>query len=71
VEESTTYQYVLRQGGIKVAREIIVDLGQNRCGRPDAAAMAVLNGITNLDRLKRMARKIHRVNSWKELFRTR
>ena len=45
--------------------------GRERFGAPDEATRTALNGVSDLDRLKRMARRLLRANSWEELLRTR
>jgi len=71
VQESTSYQYVLRQGALNDRRETLLELGGERFGPPDDAVATSLAGITDLDRLKRMTRRLLRVSSWQELLRTR
>jgi hypothetical protein len=71
VEDSTTYQYVLRLGGMKVIREMLVTWGRDRFGRTDKATKAALEDIKGIDRLKRMCRKTLRAGSWEEVLRTR
>jgi len=64
VEESTTYQYVLRLGGIRHVREVLLDLGKLRFGKPAKATVAALEAITDPDRLKRLTRRLLRVDGW-------
>ena len=71
VEDSTTYQYVLRQGALKDRRETLLELGEERFGAPSEVIAATITGIVDLDRLKRMTRRLLSVDTWEALLRTR
>ncbi len=71
VRESTTYQQILDEGRVEARREMLLEVGIERFGPPDEGVAAVVAGISDLDRLKRMARRLVRVVSWQDLLRTR
>jgi len=70
MQESDTYQYILEQGAAKEAKKILLRLGQKHFGAPDAAVMAKLDSIADVERLERMAERINDVASWQEVLET-
>jgi hypothetical protein len=70
MEESDTYLMILDQGQEKFAREIILLLGEDRLGRAAEGVKAQLGSITDLDRLRRMARQTPKAESWQEILDT-
>jgi hypothetical protein len=66
MKESTTYQATLRQGwieglgegGIAEARRFLLRLGIKRFGEPDAATVASLEAIQDIDRLEALGERI-------------
>jgi hypothetical protein len=70
VEESTTYQYILEQGGVRTARRILLAQGRDLFGPPDEATATRLNGISDLERLERMARRVPQASGWRDLLET-
>jgi predicted transposase YdaD len=56
VKDSTTYQKILRDGQVKgrtdEARRIVLRQGTKRFGEPEAAVLAVLEDIRDIDRLE-------------------
>ncbi len=70
MEESDTYLMILDEGKEKASREIILILGEDRLGPPDATVKAGLQNITDLDRLMRMARGTPKAASWQEILDT-
>jgi hypothetical protein len=71
VEESTTYQYIIEQGGLKEARKILLTLGTDKFGAPTKRVKAAIQGSEDLPRLERMAMRLLTANSWDELLETR
>jgi len=83
MEESITYQEILKKGEAKgeargeargvakgrleEARELLVLMGKERLGAPDAASRRKLRAIDNLDRLHELALVIGKARSWKDL----
>jgi hypothetical protein len=70
MHESDTYLAILEEGGEKAIREVILGLGEDRVGPPDESVKTSLNGITDLNRLKRMARQAPKAASWQEILDT-
>jgi len=67
MEESDTYLMILDEGQEKGIRGIILLLGEDQFGPPDASVKAGLQNITDLDRLKRIARRTPKATSWQEI----
>jgi len=70
MQESDTYLAILDEGREKAYKEVLLLMGADRFGPPGEAAKAVLNGITDLDRLQRLIRSLLHVSSWEELLET-
>jgi hypothetical protein len=71
MEESTTYQWIMKQGEIRALRRILLRDGRKSFGPPDEATAATINGMTDLGRLDRMTARLSDVSSWRELLATR
>ncbi len=67
MEESTTYQAIVRKASIAEARRIMLRQGQLQFGPPDDAALASLNSIVDLQRLEELSERLLKVDSWQEL----
>jgi hypothetical protein len=75
MEESVTYQAMLRQGmdkGIakgkaEEARRILFLVGREQLGEPDADTTAALEALTDVERLEAMHLRLRQVSSWQEL----
>jgi hypothetical protein len=70
MQESDTYLMILDEGQEKGIREIILVQGEDRFGPPDESAKVTLNNITDLNRLKRIARQTPKAASWQEILET-
>jgi len=70
MHESDTYLAILEEGMAKGGRRVILLLGEDRFGPPEEAVKAVLNTITDLDRLERMVRRAAKAASWQEILET-
>jgi hypothetical protein len=70
MHESDTYLMILEEGQEKALREMILLQGEDRFGPPDESVKAQLNGVTDLDRLKRMGRQTPKAASWQEILDT-
>jgi len=71
IGESDTYLMILDEGQEKATRELILIFGEDRFGQPpDEAVKARLNNITDLNRLKRIARQTPKAASWQEILET-
>lgn len=67
MEESVTYQAIVRKGRVSEARHMLLRLGQKRFGPADEAAEAALNAINDVEKLEELGERILDVGSWQEL----
>ncbi len=67
MEESATYQAIVRRGRTEEARRMLVLLGETKLGPPDAATRAALENISDTARLEKLAVRLMSVGSWQEL----
>jgi hypothetical protein len=70
MEESTTYQLIMRQGAARYARSVISRQGRKRFGPPDTAAEAAVQAVEDLDRLDRMIERLPEATGWPDLLET-
>jgi hypothetical protein len=70
MHESDTYLMILEEGEEKATRELILVQGEDRFGPPDESVKASLTNITDLHRLKRIARQTPKAASWQEILAT-
>ena len=74
MKESTTYQYILEEGEAigraKEVRKILLRQGQIRFGAPPAVVRQVLESLSDLERMERMADRVIEVSNWQELLDT-
>lgn len=73
LEESTTYQWILRKGVdkgvVEEARRIVVSLGTKRFGAPPTPAqVAALDAVADRERLERAIERVYATAGWDELF---
>ncbi len=70
MEESSTYQWIMRKGARSEAVEAILDLGSEKFGTPPPPTAAAVQAITDLERLRRLRRHILAASSWDDLLST-
>jgi predicted transposase YdaD len=70
MRDSSTYQLILDEGRLEEARRLVIRLGRRPLGAPEPAALTLLQGITDVERLERMADRLTDVADWNELLRT-
>jgi len=58
MHESTTYEKILRDGGIAEARRLLLLLGEIRFGVPEARTRSAIEAIQDIERLERMSKRI-------------
>jgi hypothetical protein len=68
MEESATYQAIVRRGRAEEARHLLLLQGEAKFGPPPAAPRAALEGLTDLARLEELGVRILSAGSWEELF---
>jgi predicted transposase YdaD len=67
MEESVTYQAILKRGGIAEARRTLLRIGTKRFGAPDADTQAAITALNDLNRLEELHERALDVSSWQEL----
>jgi hypothetical protein len=69
MQESVTYQKILRDGRVEEARRLLLMQGTERFHEPDAATVATIEGIRDIDRLEALCKRILKqdVRYWNEL----
>jgi len=75
MEESVTYQAIIRkgeakgmaEGEIKEAQRILLLIGTGAFGAPDAATKAALAAIEDRERLETLIQQVAKAKSWQEL----
>ncbi len=70
MRESDTYMAILEEGEITGAFKVFLRLGRKCFGEPDAATMATLRAITEVERFERLNERVPGVSSWQELLQT-
>jgi hypothetical protein len=70
MHESSAYDLILEEGGVREAQRIILRLGKRRFGNPDEATIKELSSIKDLDRLERLTDEILGASNWNELIAT-
>ena len=58
MQESTTYQAILREGRVSEARRVLIRQGTKKLGEPDAATVAALEAIRDVERLEALCERI-------------
>jgi hypothetical protein len=75
MKESSTYQAILEEGRtegrtegqIEEARRVLLLLGDQRFGSPEARVRATIEGTTDLPRLEGWTARLLKAESWDEL----
>jgi predicted transposase YdaD len=75
MKESTTYQAILREGKaegkaegrLEEAKRMLLRLGRERFGQPNAAIKSKIEAIADVIRLEHLSIRIFKANSWEEL----
>ncbi len=68
MEESSTYQWIVRQGGLQEAKRILLLQGEKRFGsRPDASIRSTVESLTDLDRIEQLTQRLLDVSTWQDL----
>ena len=65
--ESPVFQATLRERRAAEARRVVLDLGTEKFGPPDAAVARTVESLDDLDTLERLIRRILTASSWQEL----
>jgi len=67
MEESSTYQAIIREGEIRGGRKAVLRQGRARFGEPDAVTVAAIESIADLDVMERFLDNLREVASWADL----
>jgi hypothetical protein len=67
MEESVTYQAIVRSGRADEARRLLLMMGETKFGPPDADARATIEGITDVTELEELGVRLMTADSWQEL----
>lgn len=67
MEESATYQAIIRKGRLSEARRFLFRLAEKRFGAADEDTAAALNAIEDVQKLEELGERILDVGSWQEL----
>lgn len=67
MEESTTYQAIMRKGRVEQARRNLLIVGEVMFGPADEATRAAIEAISDLAQLEELLVRQVSANSWQEL----
>lgn len=67
LEESTTFQAIMRRGRLAEARRILVLIGQEKLGKLSEPVMAAIYAEDDLDRLEQLCKRLLVEDSWEGL----
>jgi hypothetical protein len=67
MRESDTFQAILEEGRVEEAHRLLLVVGRERFGKPNKATRQAIEGITDLQRLERLAAQLVHVSSWEGL----
>jgi hypothetical protein len=70
MHESDTYLMILDEGKEEALREAILLFGEERLGSAGEEVKLQLNGVADLDRLRRMIRRAAKAANWQEILDT-
>ncbi len=72
MQESTTYQAILREGRVSEAQRLLALLGEARFGVPDEATRGAIDAIRDVEHLERMTKRVLDANipDWGALLST-
>ena len=70
LEDSTTYQWILRKGEVQASRAALLTVGAARCGQPPSDVEAAVNSLTDLPRLRRMMQTAANATTWDDVLAT-
>lgn len=70
LEDSTTYQGIMRRGALRGRQDTLLEQAQERFGPPAPQAEAAVRSVTDVPRLQRMARRVLHATGWDDLLAT-
>jgi hypothetical protein len=69
MEESVTYQAIVRQGRVKGVRDLVMHQGELRFGRPTERVALRIQAIDDPTELDRLGERVLTASSWDDLLR--
>lgn len=77
MKDSVTYQAIVAEGlaegraegEVRAARELLLDLGERKLGKPDRKTTKAIAAIKRYEPLKRLLERLLDVDTWRELLR--
>ena len=78
MEDSVTYREIIRkgkaegkaEGAAEEARRILLLVGSDALGKPDARTRTAIAGLTGREQLEALIQRVGKVDSWAELLAT-
>ena len=70
MEESTTYQAIIRKGRLSEARKFLLLIAGEKLGPPSPTAQAAINALDDENQLEQLGRRLIQVDSWEALLAT-
>ena len=70
LRESSVWQWAVEEGEAAGRQKMLLEQGQDRFGPPTEAADAAVRAITDLDRLRRMGKRVLAATGWDDLLAT-
>jgi hypothetical protein len=67
MEQSATYQAIMRKARAEGARHVVLLYGETKFGPPDAAPRAAIESIVEITQLQELALRLVSTGSWQEL----
>ena len=67
MEQSTTYQAIVRKGRAEEARRLLLLMGETKFGPPTAAVRGAIESIGELAELEQLGVRLVSADSWEEL----
>ncbi len=70
MEESSTYQWIVRKGERRGQQELLLEQGRVKFGEAAPATAATIRAINDPDRLLALGRRLLGASSWDDLLAT-
>jgi hypothetical protein len=64
MEESTTYQAIVKKGRLAEARKFLLLIAEDKFGPPSEDVLAAINALDDADQLEQLGRCVNKVTSW-------
>lgn len=70
MEESTTYQAIIKKGRLAEARKFLLLIAEDKFGPPSEEVLAAINALDGAEQLEQLGRCVNKVTSWDALLAT-